>query len=72
MVVSEGLSLSESRQPLNKSQFIAVKLAMKQDITLIQGPPGAFIFSRACVQFTRGAVTIMPLCTDGQNKIRTN
>ncbi|XP_062506010.1 helicase with zinc finger domain 2-like isoform X2 [Corticium candelabrum] len=38
MAVSEGLSLS--RQPLNKSQFIAVKLAMKQDITLIQGPPG--------------------------------
>ena len=48
MAVSEGLSLS--RQPLNKSQFIAVKLAMKQDITLIQGPPGAYFLIRTYLQ----------------------
>lgn len=32
--------LSTSRLPLNRNQFIAVKLAVTQDITLIQGPPG--------------------------------
>ena len=50
MAMSEGLSLSQSRRPLNESQFIAVKLAMKQDITLIQGPPGTYFLIRAYVQ----------------------
>jgi exoribonuclease R/superfamily I DNA and/or RNA helicase len=39
-ILSVPKLLSHSNQPLNRNQFIAVKLAMKQDITLIQGPPG--------------------------------
>ena len=35
--------LSHSNRPLNINQFVAVKLAMKQDITLIQGPPGTIL-----------------------------
>lgn len=51
--------LSHPQRPLNKNQFIAVKLAMKQDITVIQGPPGTVSdcvsrpLSTCCLSWTR-------------------